>query len=140
MITRLYVNNYRCLVAFETRFETFGVLCGPNGSGKSSVFDAVRVLSALAVGAAHTVLIDEPDNFIGLPELHPWALSLLETLGGETQALIISHHPEILNTAGEQSSRYLWRDSHTSPTRISSLRPVEGLSVGEVIARGWINV
>ena len=42
MITRLYANNFRCLVAFKTEFDSFGVLCGPNGAGKSSVFDALR--------------------------------------------------------------------------------------------------
>ena len=48
MITRLYANNYRCLVAFETKFDSFGVLCGPNGAGKSSVFDALGALRNLA--------------------------------------------------------------------------------------------
>ncbi len=33
MITRLYANNFRCLVAFKTEFDSFGVLCGPNGAG-----------------------------------------------------------------------------------------------------------
>src|ERR1035437_1261537 len=50
MITRLYANNFRCLVAFETQFESFGVLCGPNGSGKSSVFDALRLIRDLGTG------------------------------------------------------------------------------------------
>src|SRR5437762_1073245 len=50
MITRLYANNFRCLVAFETEFDSFGVLCGPNGAGKSSVFDAVRLIRNLATG------------------------------------------------------------------------------------------
>ena len=44
MITQLYTNNFRCLVAFEAKFDSFGVLCGPNGAGKSSVFDALRLL------------------------------------------------------------------------------------------------
>ena len=52
MITRLYANNFRCLVAFEAAFDSFGVLCGPNGAGKSSVFDAMRLLRNLATGDA----------------------------------------------------------------------------------------
>src|SRR5215213_7394466 len=50
MITRLYANNFRCLVAFKTDFDSFGVLCGPNGSGKSSVFDALLLIRNLATG------------------------------------------------------------------------------------------
>lgn len=41
MLKRLYVNNFRCLVAFELKLDSFAVLCGPNGSGKSSVFDVI---------------------------------------------------------------------------------------------------
>src|SRR5581483_4757691 len=52
MIRRLYANNFRCLVAFETTFDSFRVLCGPNGAGKSSVFDALRVLRNLGTGDA----------------------------------------------------------------------------------------
>jgi predicted ATPase len=52
MITRLYVNNYRCLVNFNAEFDSFAVLCGPNGAGKSSVFDALRLLRNLGTGDA----------------------------------------------------------------------------------------
>ncbi|GHV23826.1 hypothetical protein FACS189494_12050 [Spirochaetia bacterium] len=51
MITRLYVNNYRSLVAFEMRFDSMSVFCGANGSGKSSMFDAIQFVCALATGA-----------------------------------------------------------------------------------------
>ena len=50
MITRLYANNFRCLVAFEAKFGAFEILCGPNGAGKSSVFDALRLVKDLALG------------------------------------------------------------------------------------------
>ena len=50
MMTRLYANNFRCLVAFKAQFESFGVLCGPNGAGKSSVFDALALVRNLAIG------------------------------------------------------------------------------------------
>ncbi|GAB6393015.1 MAG: AAA family ATPase [Treponematales bacterium] len=53
MITRLYVNNYRCLVAFEMRLDplrSMSVLCGANGAGKSSVFDALKFVRDLATG------------------------------------------------------------------------------------------
>ena len=50
MITRLHVNNFRCLVNFKAEFDSFGVLCGPNGAGKSSVFDALYMLRNLGAG------------------------------------------------------------------------------------------
>ena len=53
MITRLYANNYRCLVSFEAKFDSFGVLCGPNGSGKSSVIDVLKLMRDLAMGDAY---------------------------------------------------------------------------------------
>ena len=53
MITRLYANNFRCLVAFEGNFDSFGVLCGPNGSGKSSVIDVLKLIRDLAMGDAY---------------------------------------------------------------------------------------
>ena len=106
--------------------------------GEKALIGLYMVRAALATGAAQTVLIDEPDNFVGLPELQPWVLSLRELLDENHQAIVISHHPEILSSAGEDFGCYLWRDNHTSPTRIGLLKVPEGLSPGEAIARGWI--
>ncbi|MGC8561227.1 MAG: AAA family ATPase [Phycisphaerae bacterium] len=106
--------------------------------GEKALLGLYMVRAALGTGAAKTVLIDEPDNFVGLPELQPWVLSMRELLDHDHQALLISHHPEILSSAGGDSGRYLWRDSHTSPTRIGPLKIPEGLSAGEAVARGWV--
>lgn len=51
MITRLYVNNFRSLVAFNINFDSINILCGSNGAGKSSVFDAIQFISSLATGS-----------------------------------------------------------------------------------------
>ncbi len=106
--------------------------------GEKALVGLYMVQTALATGAAQTVLIDEPDNFVGLPELQPWVLSLRELLDEKHQAIIISHHPELLSNAGEEFGRYLWRDNHTSPTRIGPLKVPAGLSAGEAVARGWV--
>ena len=50
MIRRVFINNFRCLVAFEKHFDEMSVYWGPNGSGKSSLFDAILFLRDLAVG------------------------------------------------------------------------------------------
>jgi hypothetical protein len=106
--------------------------------GEKALVGLYMVSTALATGAAQTVLMDEPDNYVGLPELQPWVLSLRELLDEKHQAIIISHHPEILSNAGEDFGRYLWRDNHTSPTRIGPLTVPAGLTAGEAVARGWI--
>ncbi len=128
--------------ALQLKFETetgkpvhlnFGQL----SDGERALVGLYMVRSALETGAAKTVLIDEPDNFVGLPELQPWVLSMRELLDEQHQLVLISHHPEILSNSGEAHGRYLWRDNHTSPTRIGPLKVPEGMTAGEAIARGW---
>ncbi len=106
--------------------------------GERGLVGLYMVRAAMETGAARTVFLDEPDNFVGLPELQPWVLSMRELLDEEHQLILISHHPEILSNSGEENGRYLWRDNHTSPTRIGPLKVPEGMTVGEAIARGWV--
>jgi ABC-type cobalamin/Fe3+-siderophores transport system ATPase subunit len=106
--------------------------------GEKALIGLYMVRAALGTDAAQTVLIDEPDNYVGLAELQPWVLSLREVLDDAHQAILITHHPEILSSAGQDHGRYLWRDNHTSPTRIGPLNVPEGMSPGEAIARGWV--
>jgi predicted ATPase len=131
--------------ALQLRFE--GSKSGEAGAlffdhlsdGEKALVGLYMVRAALDTGAAQTVLIDEPDNYVGLPELQPWVLSLRELLDENHQAIIISHHPEILSNAGEDFGRYLWRDNHTSPTRIGPLKTPAGISSAEAMARGWVH-
>lgn len=105
--------------------------------GERGLVGLCMVRAATDTGAARTVFIDEPDNFVGLSELQPWVLSMRELLDEEHQMILISHHPEILANSGEANGRYLWRDNHTSPTRIGPLQVPDGMPPGEAIARGW---
>lgn len=105
--------------------------------GERALIGLYMVRAAMETGAARSIMLDEPDNFVGLPELQPWVLSMRELLDEKHQLVLISHHPEILGNSGEANGRYLWRDNHTSPTRIGPLKVPEGMSAGEAIARGW---
>lgn len=107
--------------------------------GEKALLALYMIRAALETGRVNIVFIDEPDNYVGLPELQPWVLTMRELLDQDHQAILISHHPEILETAGEEYGGYLWRDNHTSPTRSGPLKVPEGLSAGEAIARGWIH-
>lgn len=107
--------------------------------GEKALIGLYMVRAAMQTSAANIIVIDEPDNYVGLPELQPWVLAMRELLDEEHQMILISHHPEILGNAGEEYGSYLWRDHHASPTRIGPLRIPEGLTAGEAIARGWAN-
>ena len=44
----------------------------------------------------YTLCIDEPENFLALPEIQPWLFQLEDLCSeGKLQALLISHHPEL---------------------------------------------
>ena len=52
MVTRFYVDNFRCLINFTLALDEVNVLLGPNGSGKSSVLHALlRIQRLVARGA-----------------------------------------------------------------------------------------
>jgi len=130
--------------ALQLRFEHEGgkpllLFSGQLSDGERMLIALYMVRAAIETGAVQTAFIDEPDNFVGLPELQPWVLSMRELLDDKHQLIMISHHPEILSNSGEANGRYLWRDNHTSPTRIGPLEIPEGMTVGEAIARGWAN-
>lgn len=52
MLTRLYADNFLCLVNFELTLDETNVLLGPNGSGKTSVLDALHRIQALVARGA----------------------------------------------------------------------------------------
>ncbi|MCA9205205.1 MAG: AAA family ATPase, partial [Planctomycetales bacterium] len=106
--------------------------------GEKALLALYMIRAALESGRNGIVFIDEPDNYVGLPELQPWVLAMCELLDEDHQAILISHHPEVLENIGDEYGSYLWRDNHTSPTRIGPLRIPEGLSAGEAIRRGWL--
>jgi predicted ATPase len=50
MLTRIYIDNFRCFVNFEYRPASKQLLIGANGSGKSSLLDAIRLLKQFLQG------------------------------------------------------------------------------------------
>ncbi len=52
MITRLYIDNYKCLVNFELELQELTLLLGPNGVGKTSVLDVIFAVRQLLAGSA----------------------------------------------------------------------------------------
>jgi len=86
-----------------------------------------------------TLLLDEPDNFLSLREIQPWLLSLIEAVGPIVeQAVIISHHPELINQLAGDRGIWFTRDEG-GPTRIErrQFSTDEPLTPAELAARGW---
>ena len=122
----------------ELRFETTEISFEQLSDGEKMLIALYMIYAALATGKVATVLIDEPDNYVSTQELQPWLLSILELLDENRQMIIITHNPELLNSVSGESCRYLWRDNHSSPTRIAPLRLPKNMSTSEAITRGWI--
>lgn len=87
------------------------------------------------------LFLDEPDNYVALREIQPWLMALQDSLGeGVEQAVLISHHPEIIDQLAVAKGRWFDRDGN-GPVRVSDEPPsmTEGLSPSQNIARGWVN-
>lgn len=87
----------------------------------------------------YTLLLDEPDNFIALPELQPWLMALADSCGeAVAQAIVCSHHPEPIDYLGAEHGVLLDRDS-TGPVKVRPIaeRAGDALKLSEIIARGW---
>jgi len=100
------------------------------------------VLYSLLLGLqdmGHTVFIDEPENYVSLPEIQPWLMELSDACGGSfPQVVVISHHPELINYFGPECGKWIERDP-LGPTRVKKLPEQidKGLKLSEQIARGW---
>ena len=85
--------------------------------------------------------IDEPENFLALPEIQPWLIRLYDLCEDRRiQAFLISHNPEIINYLASGSGYWLERLPN-APTRIKPIveNGETGLKISELIARGWLN-
>jgi len=100
------------------------------------------VLYSLLLGLqdlGHTVFIDEPENYVALPEIQPWLMELNDACADSfTQVILISHHPELIDYLGPECGKWIERDA-LGPARVKNM-PTQidkGLKLSEQIARGW---
>ena len=110
--------------------------------------DGQRTLIALYTllhlsGDRYTLFLDEPDNYLALAEIQPWLMALSDACGTRPrQAILCSHHPEILDYYGYEAGVMLNRES----SGVVLVRPLKeviadqgdsGLKLSEIVARGW---
>lgn len=105
----------------------------------------VMLYAFLHVGNARSagvwLFLDEPENFVALPEIQPWLLALVELCEDTpSQAVLCSHHPELIDYLGPDCGMMLRRETSGATTvrPISALAPDNGLRLSESVARGWI--
>lgn len=85
------------------------------------------------------VFLDEPDNYLALAEIQPWLMELMDACGDGFQAVLCSHHPELIDYLGPEGGCMLQREQSgvTVVRPVSEMACAEGLKLSEVGARGW---
>ncbi len=111
----------------------------------SELSDGQRMLMGLymvlhfVIAKGHTVILDEPDNFVSLREIQPWLHAAEDAvLENKGQLILISHHPEILNYWAREFGLLFFREENGQVrTKPYSEVADTGLEPAETIARGW---
>ena len=131
------------MMVFHEANEEYALRFGEVSDGQRTLV-VLYALLCLAGGQRRTLFLDEPMNFVALREVQPW-LQELSDLCAESlsQAVLCSHHPEIVDYLGSDQGRLLRRDS-SGATRVDAVATVlspsasdNGLKLSELLARGW---
>ena len=92
-------------------------------------------LLLFAESPKRTLFLDEPDNYITLPELQPWLAELEDGCGDNLpQTILISHHPEAIDFLNDKAV-WLGREPE-SHTRILEVKNDTMLKASELYAQG----
>jgi predicted ATPase len=118
----------------------------PIGYTFKELSDGQRALIALyallvyAKRERYILCLDEPENFLALPEIQPWLIKMYDLCNeGRMQALIISHHPEMINYLATESGIWFERVDNGPVTAQPVVDEADtGLPISELVARGWI--
>ncbi|MEM9461382.1 MAG: AAA family ATPase [Myxococcota bacterium] len=125
-------------------------LDSPEGGDYTVDFDAISdgqraliVLYTLLVELRkepRLIVLDEPENFVGLSEIEPWLQALDDTLADTGQLMMISHHPEVIDFLATEHPVFFERE-HSGPVRVRTglFDRDNGLKASEQIARGLID-
>ena len=148
-LERVGTETRALMVAFANQADTDSGLTYPLRFDRIS--DGQRALIVLyslihlAGGGGYTLFLDEPENYVALRELQPWLMSLENACGDVvSQAVVSSHHPELIDYLGYESGIMLQRETSgvitVSRPQTKSGDGTEdtiGLKLSELVARGW---
>lgn len=130
----------RALAAtFKDGDRSFDLNFGELSDGQRALI-ALYGLLHLAYGPSTAVFLDEPANYVALAEIQPWAAALAGACGESLgQAVLCSHHPELIDYFGGECGRLMRRDA-SGAVAVDSPHPqllTGPLKLSESIARGW---
>lgn len=132
---RLGFRNGELVAMFSNRFCNFADL----SDGQRQLIMLYTYLEVLRSKSSSTIFIDGPGNFVSLREVQPWLGNLQEICDDEDkQAIIISHHPEIINPMARGKEAWFSKDEE-GKIIVGSLRVPDGMTPAETVARGWEN-
>ena len=140
---RVGVDTRALMIMFEQHHQRYELRLDEISDGQRALI-ALYSLVRLAAGQGYTLFLDEPDNYVALAEIQPWLIELADACGGDVpQAVLCSHHPELIDYLGSERGVMLERES-SGATRAIPLAEVPGdgglrggLRLSELIARGW---
>lgn len=112
--------------------------------GQKALIALYSLLHGLANEKGATLCIDEPENFLALPEIQPWLDTLVDCVDDDQlQAFLVSHHPRLINYLAAGKGFWIERQDALGPSRVIpiSAENNEGpLRIDQLIERGWIHV
>jgi energy-coupling factor transporter ATP-binding protein EcfA2 len=117
---------------YESRFDELS-------EGQRALVALYSLLTA-PLDEEYTLCLDEPENFVSLREVQPWLNMLIDAAQTRPlQAILISHHPELINTLASASGRWFERNLGGNVRVMPVADDGTGLSIAELVARGWIH-
>jgi hypothetical protein len=131
--------NGLLIVTFDKQGSNWKFELNELSDGQKCLIALYMILHFL-IAKGHTVILDEPDNYVSLREIQPWLLAVEEAVdNSKGQLILISHHPEILNQWSQEYGVQFVREENGQVRPPAKFKTdYEGvLKPSEVIARGW---
>ena len=138
-LERVGLDTRALMVMFEEHGKRYELRLGEISDGQRALL-ALYSLVHLAAGQGYTLFLDEPDNYVALAEIQPWLIELADNCGHAVpQAVLCSHHPELIDYLGGDRGLLLQRESSgvTTARRLDEIPMEGGLRLSEIVARGW---
>ena len=86
------------------------------------------------------LLMDEPENFVGLTEIKPWLQDLSDEVRDEGQLFVVSHHPEVVNyLAADRPLLFSRIDGGPTTVRTDVFDRDTGLRASDQLLRGYVH-